>query len=172
MLIDSYEVEFQSPRCQHPGSDELFAKVRVMTDLADLIPYVNAVVRGEYIPGIPVLTWKAGAHKYALRPREIAVNNLLDRESGLEEIRHIVDWLNDVWERRAEITPDYAAREKPAILDVFKLLPRTNCKKCGLPSCMGYAGELVAGNKSLDDCEPLLEAENGEARRRLADMGL
>lgn len=172
MLIDSYEVDFQAPDCQHPSCDELVAKVKVMGDLTELIPYVNAVVRGEYIPAIPVLTWKAGPHKYALRPHEIAVNNLRGRDSGLDVIRLIVEWLNGVWDRRDELEPDFSAHEKPAILDVYKLLPRTNCRRCGLPSCMGYAGELVAGNKTLDDCEPLLEEVSEEARRRLIDMGL
>lgn len=172
MLIDSYEVEFQAPDCQHPSCDELLGRVKVMTDLTDLMPYVNALVKGEYIPAIPVLTWRAGNHKFALRPHEIAVNNLQGRDSGLDEVRLIVEWLNGVWDRRAEIEPDFAAHEKPKVLDVYKLLPRTNCRECELPSCMGFAGELVAGNKSLDDCRPLLEEMNAEARRKLIDMGL
>lgn len=172
MLIDSYEVDFQTPDCQHPSCDELFARVKVMADLTELLPYVNALVKGEYIPAIPAITWKAGSHKYALRPHEIAVNNIRGRESGLDDVREIVEWLNGVWERRGEIEPDFTARDRPKVLDVYKLLPRTNCKRCGLPSCMGYAGELVAGNKSLDDCEPLLEEMSAESRRRLIEMGL
>lgn len=172
MLIDSYDIDFQTPDCQHPSCDELFAKVAVEADLTELITYVNGLVKGEYVTGIPVLTWKEGEHKYALRPHEIAISNLDGRAKGLEEVHRAIDWLNGVWGRRSELTPDHTARKKPGILEVLKVLPRTNCKECGLPSCMGFAGELVAGNKNLDECTPLMEELNAEARKKLVDMGL
>jgi ArsR family metal-binding transcriptional regulator len=173
MLIEDYDIEFGTPDCQHPSCDELFAKVAVKADITELLPYVNAVIRkGEFTTDVPVLVWVHGGHKYALRPHEVAVSSLDGREKGLEEVRRTIEWLNDIWDRRDELTPDHSAREKPRILDVYKLLPRTNCKECGLPSCMGFAGELVAGNKSLEDCAPLLEEMNDEARRKLLEMGL
>ena len=172
MLIESYVIDFQAPDCQHPSCDELFARVAVEADLTGLIPFVNGLVKGEYIPGIPVLTWREGEHKYALRPREVAISNIDGRERGHQEVKRTLDWLNDVWERRAELEADYTVRKKPGILEVLRLLPGTNCKECGLPSCMGFAGELVAGNKSLDDCAPLLETVNEETRRKLVDLGL
>jgi ArsR family metal-binding transcriptional regulator len=172
VLIDSFDIEFDTPDCQHPSCDELFARVKVKADLTELIPYVNAVVRGQYLPAVPVVTWKADGRNFALRPHEVAIGDLESRESGLEVIRGTVEWLNGIWERHAELTPDHTVREKPKVLDVYKLLPRTNCKECGLPSCMGYAGELAAGNKSLDGCPPLHEESNREALERLLDMGL
>ncbi len=172
MIIDSFDVEFDTPDCQHPSCDELFARVIVEADLTELIPYVNAEVRGQYLPAIPVVTWKAAGRNFALRPHEVAIGNLESRESGLEVIRGAVEWLNNIWDRRSELSPDYSVREKPRVLDVYKLLARTNCKECGLPSCMGYAGELAAGNKSLDDCPPLHDESNRESLERLLDMGL
>jgi ArsR family metal-binding transcriptional regulator len=172
MIIDSFDVEFDTPDCQHPSCDELFARVIVEADLTELITYVNAEVRGQYLPAIPVVTWKAAGRNFALRPHEVAIGNLESRESGLEVIRGAVEWLNNIWDRRSELSPDYSVREKPRVLDVYKLLARTNCKECGLPSCMGYAGELAAGNKSLDDCPPLHDESNRESLERLLDMGL
>ncbi len=172
MLIDSFDIAFETPDCQHPSCDELRAMVAVEADMTELIPLINALVTGQFLPAVPVITWSEGGHNYALRPHELAVGNLTGRESGLGVIREAIDRLNAVWERRSEITPDYAVREKPKILDVYKLLPKTNCKQCGLPSCMGFAGELVAGNKALDDCTPLLEDMSEEARGKLLDMGL
>lgn len=40
-------------------------------------------------------------------------------------------------------------------LDVYKILPRTNCSKCLLPSCLAFAAAVVAGHKKLADCPPL-----------------
>ena len=37
-------------------------------------------------------------------------------------------------------------------LDIFKLLPRSNCKKCGRPTCMVFAVQLAQKKASLDEC--------------------
>ncbi len=54
-------------------------------------------------------------------------------------------------------------------LSIYKLLPKTNCRDCGLRTCMSYASALIRQEKSLKDCPhiskeavaelaPLLEA--------------
>jgi len=40
-------------------------------------------------------------------------------------------------------------------LDVYKILPQTNCSKCLLPSCLAFAAAIVAGRKKLKDCPDL-----------------
>lgn len=37
-------------------------------------------------------------------------------------------------------------------LQIFKLLPKTNCKECGFPTCMAFAMQLAAGKSELDEC--------------------
>mgnify|MGYP001566738142 FL=1 len=37
-------------------------------------------------------------------------------------------------------------------LDVYKLLPKTNCKKCGRPTCLAFAMQLAQKKASLSDC--------------------
>jgi len=37
-------------------------------------------------------------------------------------------------------------------LQIFKLLPNTNCKKCGQPTCLAFAMKLAQGKESLDKC--------------------
>ena len=39
-------------------------------------------------------------------------------------------------------------------LQVFKLLPNTNCRECGYPTCLAFAMKLAAGKESLDKCPP------------------
>ncbi|OGV61860.1 MAG: acetyl-CoA decarbonylase/synthase complex subunit gamma [Lentisphaerae bacterium RIFOXYB12_FULL_65_16] len=43
-------------------------------------------------------------------------------------------------------------------LDIFKLLPKTNCKKCGTPTCLAFAMKLAQKQAKLDDC-PDVSAE-------------
>jgi len=37
-------------------------------------------------------------------------------------------------------------------LDIYKLLPRTNCKDCGFPTCLAFAMKLAMKQTSLDKC--------------------
>ncbi|MDH4101214.1 MAG: acetyl-CoA decarbonylase/synthase complex subunit gamma [Nitrospirota bacterium] len=37
-------------------------------------------------------------------------------------------------------------------VEIFKLLPKTNCKECGVPTCLAFAMKLAAKQASLDQC--------------------
>jgi acetyl-CoA decarbonylase/synthase, CODH/ACS complex subunit gamma len=37
-------------------------------------------------------------------------------------------------------------------LDIFKLLPKKNCKECGQPTCLAFAMALASAKTSLDKC--------------------
>ena len=47
-------------------------------------------------------------------------------------------------------------------LQIYKLLPKTNCKDCGFPTCLAFAMKLAAKQVELDDC-PHVSAEAKEA---------
>lgn len=49
-------------------------------------------------------------------------------------------------------------------LEIFKQLPKTNCKECGLPTCLAFAMALANGKISLDACP----AVSDEAKEALA----
>ncbi|MFH0964543.1 MAG: acetyl-CoA decarbonylase/synthase complex subunit gamma [Planctomycetota bacterium] len=49
-------------------------------------------------------------------------------------------------------------------LDIFKLLPKTNCKDCGKPTCLAFAMALAQKKASLDECPHVSE----EAKAALA----
>ncbi|MCJ7666634.1 MAG: acetyl-CoA decarbonylase/synthase complex subunit gamma, partial [Actinobacteria bacterium] len=37
-------------------------------------------------------------------------------------------------------------------LEIFKKLPKTNCKDCGFPTCLAFAMQLAAGKVELEKC--------------------
>ena len=49
-------------------------------------------------------------------------------------------------------------------LEIFKLLPKTNCKKCRLPTCLAFAMQLAQKKVKLDDCP----CASDEAKQTLA----
>ena len=50
-------------------------------------------------------------------------------------------------------------------IQIFKLLPKTNCKECGVPTCLAFAMNLASGKAELDSCPYVSE----EAKAQLAE---
>jgi acetyl-CoA decarbonylase/synthase, CODH/ACS complex subunit gamma len=49
-------------------------------------------------------------------------------------------------------------------IEIFKLLPKTNCGKCGVPTCLAFAMQLAAGKAELSACPTISdEAKSGLA---------
>ncbi|TKB25747.1 acetyl-CoA decarbonylase/synthase complex subunit gamma [Desulfopila sp. IMCC35006] len=49
-------------------------------------------------------------------------------------------------------------------IQIFKLLPKTNCKECGVPTCLAFAMNLASGKAELDACPYVSD----DARAQLA----
>jgi len=170
MLIEDYDLEIFTPPCD-PGAERYAARARLTVDISEVLPYLNATLRGAiYYPGANALTWKKAGHSLAFHAYELAVSNLEDRNGAEEELKTVVDLVNRTWERRAEITPDNTTRQRPTAMAIFKLLPRTNCKKCGEPTCFTFASKLAVSQKKLTDCPPLAEAQYSEQRAALESL--
>ncbi|MEM1525439.1 MAG: (Fe-S)-binding protein, partial [Nitrososphaerales archaeon] len=55
-------------------------------------------------------------------------------------------------------------------IEVYKFLPKTNCKECGEPNCMAFAVKLVNREIELVKCTPLLKDEYKDAYKQLWEM--
>jgi acetyl-CoA decarbonylase/synthase complex subunit gamma len=55
-------------------------------------------------------------------------------------------------------------------IDVYKLLPKTNCKECGEENCMAFATKVVNREVPIEKCPPLLKKENAKAYKQLKEM--
>ena len=50
-------------------------------------------------------------------------------------------------------------------IQIFKLLPKTNCGECGVPTCLAFAMNLAAGKAELSSCPYV----SNEAKEQLAE---
>ena len=50
-------------------------------------------------------------------------------------------------------------------IQVYKLLPQTNCKECGFPTCLAFAMKLAAKQAELSACPYVTE----ESKAQLAE---
>jgi ArsR family metal-binding transcriptional regulator len=166
-LIHDYRLELSEPPCI-PGADTWNAKAMLEDSIAPVLPYLNAALRGaDYHRDSQVVIWKDGGHKHAFRPREISVAPVGDREEARRLIDDVIDMVNAIWKRRGEIEPSFRRRCLPSPMDIYRLLPRTNCKQCGYSSCMAYAAHLREGEADLSQCPSLSADSYLENRKEL-----
>ena len=55
-------------------------------------------------------------------------------------------------------------------IEVYTMLPRTNCKECGESNCMAFAAKLVNREATLQECTPLLEPKSQSSYEKLWDL--
>ena len=55
-------------------------------------------------------------------------------------------------------------------IDIYKLLPKINCKECGQDNCMAFATKIVNREVNIDTCPPLLKKENEKAYKQLREI--
>jgi acetyl-CoA decarbonylase/synthase complex subunit gamma len=63
-----------------------------------------------------------------------------------------------------------AAKKELSPIDIYKLLPKTNCKECGQENCMAFATKIVAREVNIDLCKPLVKPEHAKNAKTLHDM--
>lgn len=55
-------------------------------------------------------------------------------------------------------------------IDVYKLLPRTNCGECGVPNCMAFATKVVNGEAIVDGCPPIHSSQYKDSFHQLGEL--
>jgi ArsR family metal-binding transcriptional regulator len=89
----------------------------------------------------------------------IGINMVTDEAEADRILERLTHQINDTWERRTEINPSFRKKPNPRILDILRLLPRTNCRECGQPTCLVFATEVSEGRRVPDDCPALEEPD-------------
>lgn len=160
-LIQSYKTRTETPDC-HPGSTAFNMFVSFDNDICAVLPYLNAELSGDldYRHKDGILLWTGNGKRHAFRAHEIAVSTFQEDENAEGYVKDLTAKINDIWSRRADLAPsEEELPPLPKALDIWKLLPRTNCKKCGFPTCMAYAVEVAMDRTKLADCEHLSEED-------------
>ena len=164
MLLNSYTLEFVRLSCGGEAQQvDLIAYLN--QDISEVIPYLNVVLGGfQYTKDPRSVSLMLDGKLVVIHPREICVNVPGDQLEGEKVIEWLREKINDTWERRGEIQPRFESAPKPKVLEILRLLPKTNCGKCGQPTCMVFASNVAEGGKDSDDCPAL----DGEKKTKLA----
>lgn len=169
-LIESYEIKMVEPGCA-PGSGRWGVLVNLPADISAVFPYLNAVFDDTiYDHQSQILIVREKNQAYAFRPDEIRISRTEDPSHAHQVVTEIVAKVNRIWQERDRITPRFTDKKRVTVIDIFKLLPKTNCKKCGHLTCLAYAAELRQGTAQLEECPYLASPEYAETRQKLAAL--
>ncbi len=161
MLLSGYTKNIFRPEC-NASFESVRCVARLNEDVGDALPYLNAVLGGtQYLFDPPEVMFHHNGRIIKVGSREIAINALKDEREADRILKWLSTEINKCWEDRAAIKPCYTGKTKPKLMDILRLLPKTNCKKYSQPTCMVFAAQVMEGGLSAGHC-PELTRENFE----------
>ncbi|HOL06197.1 MAG TPA: (Fe-S)-binding protein [Syntrophorhabdaceae bacterium] len=155
MLLTGYKKQISRPKC-NTQFESVHCIAQLNEDISDALPYLNAMLDGvEYFNDPLEVMFHHYGKIIKVGAREIAINALEDEQEAERILLWLKDQINEAWEKRNTITPKFTGRKKPQIIEILKLLPRTNCKKCGRATCMLFAAQMAEGGLDPEQCPEL-----------------
>jgi DNA-binding CsgD family transcriptional regulator/ArsR family metal-binding transcriptional regulator len=132
------------------------AKFQLGYDLSPLFPYINAVADHARFYEKPVyIKFVFEKRLCAFDSREGAFTPISDMAEALEFLPKLFDFLSDISRRSPDIVPSHKKFKPSSALDIYRLLPGSNCRICGYSTCMAFAAALSRQYTSIVNCPHL-----------------
>jgi ArsR family metal-binding transcriptional regulator len=153
-FLDAIALTRTLPYLAEPGKIIVIGKPNRSLD--EVLPYL-ATLPGiiAYNPEAQTPTFRRPAGFMTLYAERVYITQLKNADEGLELLAALRDAINATWDQRAELVAVTVGRRAPRPLDVWTLLPQTNCKQCGEATCMAFAAGLLQHKRSVIECPPL-----------------
>ncbi len=155
MLVASLRLVRTLPCLAEPG--KLIVIGEPDQPLDGVMPLINAMLPNviSYNPMAGILTLRRQPGLITLYPQRVMITQVDGVEEGLEMLAGVRDLVNRIWKRREEIQPRHEGRQIPRPLDIYELLPRSNCGACGEATCMAFAFGLLEARHRPEECTGL-----------------
>ncbi len=156
LFLESIALTRTLPCLAYPG--RIIVIGRPSRPLDEVLPYL-ATLPGviAYNPQTHTLTFRRQPGFLTLYSDRIYITQVGNVEEGLALLMALADAINATWEHRAELVAITNARRAPRPLDIWTLLPQTNCGQCGEQTCMAFACNLLLNQRELVECRLLYE---------------
>lgn len=146
------------------------ARMETGTDLSPLFSLINGTVIGAKYFDVPErIQFVFEGAVCTVYPFEIIAGAFNDHDHATAFAENLLRFLNDLYTRRDSIKPDFRKVTRLSVLDLYKILPQSNCGECGLPSCLAFAGALSKGAASINQCPGAAQPIEGKAVYAVVD---
>lgn len=170
MFLNRIEILSTAPCVIVP--ERIRFRARLSDNIQEIMPHLNAVLKNAvYNHEGKVLSFQKNDRLITMYPTEITVAKAMDEGDAREIVTWLLSLVNDTFANRADITPIYEKRTRPAPLVVYNWLPkRSSCRQCGEQTCLAFAAKLVLGERQLESCPVIWEDGNEDLLESLKDL--
>lgn len=169
MFLHSINIVTTDMCVQEP--DTFVAITKASTSLAAVFPYLNSIIpNADYNSVANSIKFRQGKIEFTLVNDEVNIAKFRTRTELHELLDWMIDLINDTYDSREEIEPNYETKQTIPSLAIYSLLPKTNCKQCGALSCMAFASRLSKRDAAVEDCPPLQQRKYITERQKLKRM--
>lgn len=152
MFIKGYS-NFSLSQAGAVGGDTYGVHASLDRDVSQLFPFINSAVEGAVYYASPAyVRFDLDSIQCSLYRHDVVLAAFTGEDDALRFVDRLIAFLNDLFEKRDAIEPDYKQHKPLSVLDIYKLLPKTNCRKCGFLTCMAFAGALRMEQTTPDKC--------------------
>lgn len=132
------------------------AHFKLDTDVRPLFPYLNAILTNTKFYEKPeCIEFILEGFKCMLYPEEVIAAAFTGEDQARQFARHLVDFLNDLNDRKDSLKPNFKKFNPVSVMDIYRILPQTNCRECGFSTCMAFAAALSKRKAATDQCPGL-----------------
>jgi DNA-binding CsgD family transcriptional regulator/ArsR family metal-binding transcriptional regulator len=129
------------------------AYFKLKSDIRSIFPYINtSIVDARFYDHPEYMQLYFMGIKCTLYPDELIAASFTSKQAALAFFEQFMDYIDDLYYQRDSIQPDYRKYCPPSFIDILKLLPKSNCKKCGYDTCMAFAAAMRNGETKPDHC--------------------
>jgi DNA-binding CsgD family transcriptional regulator/ArsR family metal-binding transcriptional regulator len=127
-------------------------------DLSSLFPYINAVAdRARFYEKPVYIKFVFENRLCAFYAREGAFAPVSDMAQALEFLARLLDFIASISKRSPDIIPNHKKFKPSSALNIYRLLPGSNCGICGYKTCMAFAAALSRQYTSIVNCPHLIK---------------
>jgi DNA-binding CsgD family transcriptional regulator/ArsR family metal-binding transcriptional regulator len=132
------------------------AHFRLDTDVSRLFPYLNAILADAKFYDKPeCVEFILDGFKCMLYPNEVIASPFTGEDQALNFAQRLIDFFNNLNVKKDSLKANYKKFKPVSVLDIYKILPQTNCQECGFATCLAFAAALSKGQTSPDQCPGL-----------------
>jgi len=144
------------PDVENTGSKIWSVSFRLDQEVRHLFPYINASLDDAlYYERPEHVRFTFNGYRCFLYPDLVAAHFFETKTAAKDFIAGFIDFLNGVEDQKKNIKPNYDQIKPIPIIDILKILPKTNCRECGYLTCMAFAAAIMKGKATADKCPDL-----------------
>jgi len=137
--------------CTRPS---MAAGIKLREDISRLFPFINAAIENaRWFTNPDYIQFSREEIQCTLHPDEVILMPFSSKGQALWYINDLVTYLNALYARKDALAPNYKKVARPvSTVDIYRLLPGTNCGACGFMTCLAFAAALGRHAAAPDQC--------------------